>query len=187
MNASSPIDRTELVENVASAPVKPRLRGVSHQYAFFVSLLCGVGLILAASDGRARVAASDLRRRGLGPARHERAVPPRDLASGAQALDEAARSLDDLRADRRDLYARGTARAEGNACERDPDRAVGRSARRRDLQARLDRRAEVAVRGGVRRARSGVGRGLRRAAERRSAGWAWRGWRSVGRCTSPAR
>jgi hemolysin III len=40
------------------APVKPRLRGVSHQYAFFVSLICGVGLILAASDGRARVAAA---------------------------------------------------------------------------------------------------------------------------------
>ena len=40
------------------APVKPRLRGVSHQYAFFVSLACGVALILAASDGRARLAAS---------------------------------------------------------------------------------------------------------------------------------
>jgi hemolysin III len=42
----------------ASAPIKPRLRGVSHQYAFFVSLACGVALILAASDGRARLAAS---------------------------------------------------------------------------------------------------------------------------------
>ncbi len=39
-------------------PVKPKLRGVSHQVAFFVSLGCGVGLILAASDGRARLAAS---------------------------------------------------------------------------------------------------------------------------------
>ena len=38
--------------------VKPRLRGVSHQYAFFVSLACGVGLILAASGGRARAAAA---------------------------------------------------------------------------------------------------------------------------------
>jgi hemolysin III len=38
--------------------VKPRLRGVSHQYAFFVSLACGVALILAASGGRARVAAT---------------------------------------------------------------------------------------------------------------------------------
>jgi hemolysin III len=38
-------------------PIKPRLRGVFHQYAFFVSLACGVGLILAASDGKARLAA----------------------------------------------------------------------------------------------------------------------------------
>src|ERR1039457_2595243 len=46
------------MEFASLAPVKPRLRGVSHQYAVFVSLFCGVGLILAASDGRARVAAS---------------------------------------------------------------------------------------------------------------------------------
>jgi len=38
--------------------MKPKLRGVSHQYAFFVSLVCGLTLILAASDGRARLAAS---------------------------------------------------------------------------------------------------------------------------------
>jgi hemolysin III len=42
----------------AALPVKPRLRGVSHQYAFFVSLACGIGLILAASGGRARLAAA---------------------------------------------------------------------------------------------------------------------------------
>jgi hemolysin III len=41
-----------------AGPVKPKLRGVSHQYAFFVSLGCGVVLILVASDGRARLAAS---------------------------------------------------------------------------------------------------------------------------------
>jgi hemolysin III len=41
-----------------SGPVKPRLRGVSHAYAFFVSLACGVALILRASDGRARLAAT---------------------------------------------------------------------------------------------------------------------------------
>jgi hemolysin III len=38
--------------------VKPRLRGVSHEYAFFVSLGTGTALILAASDGRARIAAA---------------------------------------------------------------------------------------------------------------------------------
>jgi hemolysin III len=43
---------------VIEEAIKPRLRGVSHSYAFFVSLGCGVALILAASDGRARVAAS---------------------------------------------------------------------------------------------------------------------------------
>src|SRR6202161_4284402 len=39
-------------------PAKPKLRVVSHEYAFFVSLACGVGLILAASGGRARLAAT---------------------------------------------------------------------------------------------------------------------------------
>jgi hemolysin III len=38
--------------------VKPRLRGVSHEYAFFVSIACGVALIAAASDAHARLAAS---------------------------------------------------------------------------------------------------------------------------------
>ncbi len=39
-------------------PIKPRLRGVLHEYAFFVSLAAGLALILAASDGRARLAAA---------------------------------------------------------------------------------------------------------------------------------
>lgn len=50
------LSRSQLA--LPAGPVKPRLRGVSHQYAFFVSLGCGVALILAASDGRARLAAS---------------------------------------------------------------------------------------------------------------------------------
>jgi hemolysin III len=37
---------------------KPRLRGVSHQWAFFVSLATGLGLVLAAPAGRPRVAAA---------------------------------------------------------------------------------------------------------------------------------
>jgi hemolysin III len=37
--------------------VKPRLRGVSHEYGFFVSLGCGAALILAATDAKARLAA----------------------------------------------------------------------------------------------------------------------------------
>jgi hemolysin III len=43
---------------VPSGPLKPRLRGVLHEYGFFVSLVCGVALILAASDGKARLAAT---------------------------------------------------------------------------------------------------------------------------------
>jgi hemolysin III len=38
------------------AKVKPRLRGVSHEYAFFVSLVLGVGLIVLAKGGEARLA-----------------------------------------------------------------------------------------------------------------------------------
>jgi hemolysin III len=43
---------------VPSGPIKPRLRGVLHEYGFFVSLVCGVALILAASAGKARLAAT---------------------------------------------------------------------------------------------------------------------------------
>jgi hemolysin III len=47
------------MDMLAPGPVvKPRLRGVLHEYAFFVSLACGVALIIAASDGRARLAAA---------------------------------------------------------------------------------------------------------------------------------
>jgi hemolysin III len=42
----------------SALPVKPRLRGVSHEYAFFISIACGVALVMAASDARARLAAS---------------------------------------------------------------------------------------------------------------------------------
>jgi hemolysin III len=38
--------------------IKPRLRGVSHQWAFFVSVATGVALVLAAPSGRATAAVS---------------------------------------------------------------------------------------------------------------------------------
>ena len=38
--------------------VKPRLRGVIHQYAFFVAVVLGVALVALAPDGRARLAAA---------------------------------------------------------------------------------------------------------------------------------
>jgi hemolysin III len=42
------------VEQIAK--VKPRLRGVSHEYAFFVSLILGITLIVIAKGGEARLA-----------------------------------------------------------------------------------------------------------------------------------
>ena len=42
----------------AEAFDKPRLRGVSHQWAFFVSVLLGVALVVLAPAGEARVAAA---------------------------------------------------------------------------------------------------------------------------------
>src|SRR5579871_2253129 len=45
--------------SVAATPVKPRLRGVLHQWGFFVSLACGAVLVATApSSGRAIVAAA---------------------------------------------------------------------------------------------------------------------------------
>jgi hemolysin III len=41
-----------------TAAARPRLRGVSHQYAFFVSLACGAALVATAGAGRALVAAA---------------------------------------------------------------------------------------------------------------------------------
>ena len=38
--------------------VKPRMRGVLHQYAFFVAVVLGAVLVIVAPDGRARVAAA---------------------------------------------------------------------------------------------------------------------------------
>jgi hemolysin III len=43
---------------VADAPLKPRLRGVLHQYAFYVSLVLGAVIVILAPDGKARVAAA---------------------------------------------------------------------------------------------------------------------------------
>lgn len=48
--------RAAAADLVARRP-KPRLRGVSHQWAFFVSLFLGAGLILLATGAEARLAA----------------------------------------------------------------------------------------------------------------------------------
>ena len=41
-----------------AGPIKPRLRGVLHEYGFFVSLATGIALIVSAPGGRARAAAA---------------------------------------------------------------------------------------------------------------------------------
>jgi hemolysin III len=41
---------------IAAIPEKPRLRGVLHQYSFFVSLVLGAMLVILAHDGKARLA-----------------------------------------------------------------------------------------------------------------------------------
>ena len=41
-----------------SLPLKPRLRGVLHQYAFFVSLVLGASIVILAPDSKARLAAA---------------------------------------------------------------------------------------------------------------------------------
>lgn len=46
------------MSTAVATPVKPRLRGVSHQYAFFVSLASGAALIAAASGGKTRLVAA---------------------------------------------------------------------------------------------------------------------------------
>jgi len=47
-----------VVGEVVAKTVKPKLRGVSHTYAFFGSLVAGAALILAASGGEAKAAAA---------------------------------------------------------------------------------------------------------------------------------
>jgi hemolysin III len=52
-------EKAESAKEVASdaiASVKPKLRGVSHEWAFFVSLFLGAGLILAAKTPKATLA-----------------------------------------------------------------------------------------------------------------------------------
>lgn len=57
-NAAGRVAGAKAIAAEQIAKVKPRLRGVSHEYAFFVSLLLGAGLIVLAKGGEARVAAA---------------------------------------------------------------------------------------------------------------------------------
>ena len=92
-------------EAAAHAIPKPRLRGVSHQWAFFCSLLAGAALVIFAPEGEAHLRRLDLRRQPLGAARGERPLSPGRLAAGGEALDAPPRPHDDLPADRGHLHA----------------------------------------------------------------------------------
>jgi hemolysin III len=53
------VERAEAAKGAASdalAAVKPKLRGVSHEWAFFISLFLGAGLIIAAKTPKATLA-----------------------------------------------------------------------------------------------------------------------------------
>jgi hemolysin III len=54
--ASERVTEAKVAAEVFIAARKPRLRGVSHEWAFFISLAAGVGLIAAAPSGHARLA-----------------------------------------------------------------------------------------------------------------------------------
>ncbi|MGB8096409.1 MAG: hemolysin III family protein [Terracidiphilus sp.] len=56
--APEDVGRLDAATIAAAASLRPRLRGVSHEYAFFASLACGVALILTASGGRSTIAAA---------------------------------------------------------------------------------------------------------------------------------
>ena len=97
------------------ARVKPRLRGVSHEYAFFVSLVLGGVLIALAKGAEAQVAIA-IYAISLSALFGVSALYHRvDWSAERAPLDAPARPHDDLRPDRR---------------HRDPVRAPGDGGRR---------------------------------------------------------
>ena len=120
---------------------KPRLRGVSHQWAFFVSLGAGRGPgprgeWIAGGDRDV-----DLRLLALGDARHQRPLPPRHLDPGGAPVDAPARPHDDLHLHRRHLHALRTARHARDPGQPRADRGLGHRRRRAGPQSRLDQLA----------------------------------------------
>ena len=138
--------------------VKPRLRGVSHQWAFFVALVAGIVLVIAAPAGRATLAAT---------------IYAISVAAmfGASALYH--------RIDWKSLAARRWMRRldhsmiylliagtytpfallvlDGGLAHRGADRRLGRRRAGHRPEAAVARHAQVADRGGLRDARLGGG------------------------------
>ena len=110
------------------AKVKPRLRGVSHEYAFFVSLVLGAGLIVLAKGSEARVAlaiyAVSLSALFGVSALYHRVDWQRPVGT---PLDAPARPHDDLLPDRRHRDPVRAADDGGAAGDGAADRGLGRS------------------------------------------------------------
>ena len=77
----------------AIAAVKPKLRGVSHEWAFFLSLGFGVALILFAKTPKADPRGRHLRGQPLGPVRDQRPLSPGQLDPAAGAAWRCAASI----------------------------------------------------------------------------------------------
>src|SRR5450755_3414268 len=138
----------KLLEMLAVPVSKPRLRGVSHQWACLCSVPLGVVLLVAAGSERARIAETVYAVTLVALFWGERSVSPGRLAvAGRVAVDAPAGPFNDLHADRGHLHAACPARSPRAVGHRDPDRGVGGGAGRRRVQARVYRRADVAVRG----------------------------------------
>ena len=84
----------DAVNPVAHGPLelKPRLRGVSHQYAFYVSVAFGAALVLAAPGSRATIAGRDLRGQRRRAVRRQRALSPDHLGARVGPADGCAGS-----------------------------------------------------------------------------------------------
>ena len=137
------------------AKVKPRLRGVIHEYSFFAAIALGALLVWQANGGR-ETAAMAIYAAGICGLFGISALYHRVTWSAAGArLDAAPGPLDDLRVHRRVVHAVRAAGARRHARDDDPRRDLGRRAGRRRPLARLDRRAEVADGARLRRARDG--------------------------------
>ena len=97
----------EYVAGTVATPVilKPRMRGVLHQWACAASVVLGVLVVVFADGGRETRGRGGLRGERHRALRRERAVPPRELAPRGPALDAPPRPLDDLRPHRGDLHA----------------------------------------------------------------------------------
>jgi hypothetical protein len=143
--------------------VRPRLRGVFHQYGFLAALLPGTVLVLRTDRHRGR-RRRRVRRLGVRTVRRERALPPHHLDAAGPPLAAPPGPRDDLHADRGHLHPGRAAGPEeplggGRACG-----GVERRPRGDRPQPRLAAGAELGGGRCVRRVGLGSGRGAAAAA-----------------------